>query len=132
MSNAKCKWCGKDFTSTYRVNKVVNDYCSKKCYTEDGSLSHRRYEGQSSCFIATATFNNYNHPVVHDLQNFRDNWLIKKKWGKSFVLWYYKKGPLAAKLISKSNLLRFFSFIIIIKPIHFLIMLFRLHKRTNI
>lgn len=72
------------------------------------------------CFIATATMSNYDHPVVVELRQFRDNWLLKRNWGKKFTHWYYQKGPKAAKVIEKSNLLRLVSFYFIVKPLQLL------------
>ncbi len=45
-----------------------------------------------SCFIVTATMGNYNHPVVIDLRQFRNDWLLKRNLGKTFVNWYYIHG----------------------------------------
>lgn len=71
----------------------------------------------SGCFIATAAMGDYDHPVVMDLRFFRDNWLLKRKWGASFTKWYYSQGPKAAQLIEKSFLLRKLTFILIVKPL---------------
>ena len=60
---------------------------------------------------------NYNHPVVLDLRNFRDSWLLKREWGVSFTTWYYRHGPKAAKLIEKSIILKTMAFILIVKPL---------------
>lgn len=72
------------------------------------------------CFIATATMNDYDHPVVVELRQFRDNWLLKINWGKKFTHWYYQHGPKAAKVIEKSKLLRLASFYFIVKPLQLL------------
>jgi hypothetical protein len=50
-----------------------------------------------SCFIATATMGSYDHPEVMELRNFRENWILEKKWGAGFVDWYYHYGSIAAK-----------------------------------
>ena len=84
------------------INDKINNYRNKK----------------GKCFIATATMGSYEHPVVLDLRDFRDNWLLSKDWGKSFVNWYYKNGPLPASLISKSRLLKKISYYTIVKPLH--------------
>ncbi|MCM8807424.1 MAG: choice-of-anchor D domain-containing protein [Candidatus Omnitrophica bacterium] len=59
------------------------------------------------CFIATACFGNYNHPVVKILREFRDRCLIKNKIGKIFVNWYYKHSPKYSEIIKKSEILKF-------------------------
>ena len=75
----------------------------------------------SGCFVATATMRNYNHPIVLDLRNFRDLFLLKSWYGRLFVKSYYLVGPFFARLISKSKLLRSLSFNLLILPIHNLI-----------
>ena len=73
---------------------------------------------QSSCFIATATMGSYDHPLVMDLRNLRDNWILKKSWGEGFVKWYYHYGSIAARFIDKSKWLKKLSFVLIVKPLH--------------
>jgi hypothetical protein len=74
-------------------------------------------EPKSGCFIATAAMGDYNHPVVIDLRSFRDNWLIKRKWGIKFTNWYYSNGPKAARVIEKSTLLKKLVYICMVKPL---------------
>ena len=76
---------------------------------------------ESGCFVATATMKNYNHPVVLDLRNFRDLFLLKSWYGRLFVKSYYFLGPFFAKLISKSEIFRILSLKLLIRPIHTLI-----------
>jgi hypothetical protein len=75
-------------------------------------------EKSGPCFIATATIGDFDHPTVLDLRSFRDEWILKKTWGKRFVNWYYKYGAIAAKFIVKSSLLKKISFVFIVKPLH--------------
>jgi len=77
--------------------------------------------GKTECFIATATMGDHNHPVVIDLRLFRDNWLLKRKWGVSFTSWYYTYGPKVANIIEKSIILRKVALILIIKPLYLLV-----------
>jgi len=74
-------------------------------------------EGKGGCFIATAAMGNYDHPVVVELRFFRDNWLLKRKWGLKFTNWYYVKGSKAAGIIEKSIILRKLTFILVVKPL---------------
>ena len=76
-------------------------------------VSHQK----KGCFVATATMGNYNHPVVIELQYFRDHYLINKSWGIKFIEWYYKNGPIFAKYISKNLVLKKISLWILIKPL---------------
>ena len=74
----------------------------------------------SGCFIATAALGSYNDPIVLDLRNFRDNWLLTRDWGIKFTKWYYKHGPKAARMIMHSKTLKKITYYIIIKPLHFI------------
>lgn len=78
-------------------------------------VSHER---KGKCFVATATMGDYNHPVVIDLRNFRDNWILQKRWGNGFVNWYYKYGQLIANNIEGRKILKEFCYLTIIKPLH--------------
>jgi len=53
----------------------------------------------AECFVATAVFNNTNHPSVEYLRQFRDNVLQKFEKGKKFIKWYYTNGHLMADSI---------------------------------
>lgn len=74
----------------------------------------------SFCFIATATMGSYDHPEVMELRNFRDNWILEKKWGEGFVAWYYHYGSIAAKSIEKSFVLKKICYLLIVKPLVYL------------
>lgn len=69
-----------------------------------------------SCFVVTATMGHPNHPTVVLMRQFRDQWLMQKRWGKSLAAWYYRNGPLAAALIRRSAFLRFAAFILVVSP----------------
>jgi len=72
------------------------------------------------CFIATATMGNYEHPLVKRLSEFRDDYLLNRKWGKQFVRHYYKYAPYFAGIISKSKFLRKISYFVIVMPAAFI------------
>ncbi len=89
--------------------------------TESLSLKKKgNNKGKIGCFVATAVMGDYNHPVVLDLREFRDNWLLKHELGIRFTNWYYTYGPFAARAIEKSILLKLLSYILIVKPLHLL------------
>lgn len=48
---------------------------------------------KGGCYIATMVYEDYNHPQVLKLRDFRDNVLLKYNWGKMFVDLYYKNSP---------------------------------------
>jgi hypothetical protein len=129
---AKCAWCGDYVPDDYKVvvtdpitgkRMVINEkFCSQRCCYEHEragfTVTEKKSNKKGSCFVATAVYNNYDHPVVIDLRMFRDEFLIKKKWGQSFIRWYYMQGPKLAKFISKNNLRRIIAKLFIIKPLH--------------
>ncbi|MEN9908730.1 MAG: hypothetical protein RLZZ540_1879 [Bacteroidota bacterium] len=72
----------------------------------------------SGCFIATATMGNYNHPIVYELRQFRDNWLLNKYWGQKFTEWYYRNSPKVAEIIKSSITLKTLTFTLIVFPLY--------------
>ena len=83
--------------------------------------SGSKSSSKSGCFIATATMGNYDHPVVIQLSQFRDQYLIKHNWGRKFIKYYNIFSPYPAKIISKSNLLKKVSYFIIVQPLSFVV-----------
>jgi hypothetical protein len=70
------------------------------------------------CFIATATLGDYNHPVVLELRNLRDNWILEKSWGNTFVRNYYFYGSILSEHISSSIVLKRLSYYFIVLPLY--------------
>ena len=89
---------------------------------KDSSIVNKPLTEKKSgpCFIATATMGDYDHPTVIELRDFRDNWILKKSWGDSFVKWYYHYGEIAAKKIENNTALRKISYWFIVKPLYVL------------
>jgi DNA-directed RNA polymerase subunit RPC12/RpoP len=69
-----------------------------------------------SCFIVTATMGDPEHPTVNLMRRFRDQWILTRPGGESFVSLYYRYGPLAANFIRDSRLLRTIAFTLIVTP----------------
>jgi prepilin-type N-terminal cleavage/methylation domain-containing protein len=66
--------------------------------------SSATYPDQTSytqCFVATAAYGNYNHPMVLVLREFRDSRLIHSDAGRRFIEIYYNVGPSLAHLIQE-------------------------------
>lgn len=59
----------------------------------------------SGCFIATAVYEDYNHPQVIKLRKFRDEYLLTNKLGVGFVNVYYKYSPAFANFVKGKKLL---------------------------
>lgn len=75
---------------------------------------------KTGCFIATTAMGSYDHPEVIELRHFRDEWILEKSWGNSFVEWYYNYGAIAAKFIEKSFVLKKLCYLLIVKPLVYL------------
>ena len=54
--------------------------------------------GSGGCYIATMVYDDYDHPQVMILRQFRDNVLDKSQLGKWFIRIYYHFSP---KLVEK-------------------------------
>lgn len=56
---------------------------------------------KDSCFIATACYGSFDHPVVVEFRWFRDAFLIKSVFGRRFVWTYYRVSPPFARFLAK-------------------------------
>ena len=103
------------------VREKLNLYKSKQKILNP-SLSYDEPEIKNSsstnsqCFVATATMGDANHPIVVLLREFRDLWLLERKYGQIFIKFYYKIGPYLAMIINKYPYLKPISYMMIIRP----------------
>jgi antitoxin component YwqK of YwqJK toxin-antitoxin module len=72
----------------------------------------------TGCFIATAVLGSYEDPMVQELRKFRDDWILKKAWGKKFVSLYYRYGPIVARRIESNLILKRLARFFIVRPAH--------------
>ena len=130
----KCPRClGKGFVDNIDIKRLGMEakwapghcrYCDSSGVVEAGKPKYEDPRGtKSGCFIATAVYDNYNHPTVIDLRYFRDYYLDQKKWGKAFIKWYYTHSPNWANFISSSRVCRVIAFLFIVKPLHLFVKL---------
>ena len=59
------------------------------------------YTSRSSsqgCYIATCVYGSYECPEVWTLRRFRDRYLKKRGWGRTFVKVYYQTSPWVVRL----------------------------------
>lgn len=77
-----------------------------------------------ACFIATATYGSSMAPDVIVLRKFRDRYLERTIWGRKSVDLYYHISPSIAKTISKSNVLKTMTKLLL-KPIIILLKSYR-------
>ncbi len=65
------------------------------------------------CFVATATYGNYDHPFVRILRNFRDDTLAHFRLGRDFIAWYYANSPGLAGFIASHTGARAVSYVLL-------------------
>jgi hypothetical protein len=59
-----------------------------------------------NCFIASAAYGSSLEPKLDVFREFRFKVLLQHRWGRDFVMWYYKYGSIAAQYISDKPTLR--------------------------
>lgn len=59
-----------------------------------------------ACFIATAVYQDYDHPQVLKFRRFRDTQLKPRFFGRAFIWVYYKIGPILACAPKRSKSIR--------------------------
>jgi hypothetical protein len=62
---------------------------------------------KTPCFIATAAYDSPTHPHVRILREFKDEYLMTRKWGRKLVGLYYRYSPPMADFISSNKILKF-------------------------
>ena len=97
-----CPGCGKKIVPRITTFKgtPVNSLCPY-CGVEVKKFL------KSGCFIATAVYEDYNHPQVMVLRKFRDQYLLTNKNGKKFVELYYKYSPKFADFVKDKEILAY-------------------------
>lgn len=103
-----------------RVDEILEAYANK-AYSEDSleeyDLSDSDFQdprdgdaaeasASGGCFVATAVYGNESHFNLIVLRSFRDNFLKKYYFGRSFISFYYKYGPALADKVKGSNFLK--------------------------
>lgn len=84
----------------------------KATYSEE-ALATKKIGG---CFIATACYGDYSHPVVIELRRFRDDCLEASASGRRFVRWYYGWSPALASVVATNATLQTLARVIIVTP----------------
>jgi hypothetical protein len=72
-----------------------------------GALRADGLDAHGFCFVATAAFGDYDHPMVRILRAFRDRVLETSTLGRLFVRGYYASSPPLANFIAAGNGRRF-------------------------
>ena len=74
------------------------------------------HKGDRRCFVASAAIGSGCAPEVDLLRRFRDEALLCTGWGRAAVAVYYLVGPLLARLISASTVLRRCAEVLLVRP----------------
>jgi len=111
-----CPHCGGTGKNPAQLQaKLGTDSCMTCSGT--GSITEQISDGKGGgCFIATATFDDSEHPNVIELRIYRDTVLRYSVLGRLFICVYYKLSPPLANLIRKNDVLKQVSHKLIITP----------------
>lgn len=88
--------CRKYYTETLRTLKRIY-----------GQLQPVSKPNSDGCYIATMAYEDYDHPQVLVLRNFRDNFLKRREWGKRFIKFYYAHSPYWVEKLKHHNIVNF-------------------------
>ena len=105
-----------EYESKIRTHLTVASEKLKKLDPSYVAPNPRVKMPESSCFVVTATMGDSQHPKVILMREFRDKWIIQRKFGESLVKFYYKAGPAVASLVSSGIVLRRLSYFFIVVP----------------
>lgn len=86
---------------------------------------------KEGCFIATAVYGNYDHPMVQDFRFFRDFTLKKSSIGRKFISFYYKNSPSIAQRIESHSTLKTGIRLMFLSPIHWGLRMFGMLEKNN-
>jgi len=80
---------------------------SETSYSSTSTTSKTTNSTSSSgCFIATAVYGSEYANEVMILKDFRDNWLQKTRWGRTFIKVYYFVSPPIANQLTRNVTLK--------------------------
>ena len=96
------------FESLDKRGHLTSHKISSEIKTGAGKMNLESKSG-ATCFVATAAYQNSEHPDVVFLRYFRDSFLSKHHRGQQFVDWYWRTGPKLAVVVRKSRILRLVS-----------------------
>jgi len=88
----------------------------------------KQLDKQGACYIATYVYGDYDYPDVKLLRKFRDRILLRFKFGKKFVEFYYIVSPVLLRYAGDSDLLKLCFKICILKPLISLLLFLRFDK----
>lgn len=89
-----------DKSGKLTTHKIVSDL-----ETGAGSMRIESKSG-ATCFVASAAYDDPNHPDVMFLRDFRDTKLKTTRMGRAFIATYWMIGPVLAKPVARYPALR--------------------------
>ncbi len=109
------KFCG-EFQKHSR--QFYNNVYDSALYLESLAATPPKTEekSKSGCFVATSCYGNYDHPVVMELRNFRDEYLETSTAGRAFLRSYYQWSPTIASFVAKNGILKTLSRVLVVAP----------------
>lgn len=96
------------YNDSYTLPTIILNSANQSISSMDARIKQLQQAGtqkvDGSCYIATKVYGSYDAQQVRILRDFRDNYLLKRKWGSVFVKIYYAFGPFMAKRIAKDSI----------------------------
>ncbi|MEH2267746.1 MAG: CFI-box-CTERM domain-containing protein [Nostoc sp.] len=92
----KCYTCGKVWTLSEHGEKPLHSKGSKAPPTSPQTVT------SNNCFVVTATFGTPYAEEVIKYRHFRDKWLNRSFFGRTFIHMYYYVGPVLAEYIKRN------------------------------
>lgn len=80
-------------SSTYKPSCSSASSYSSPSYNKSSYSPTSKQQKNEGCYIATMAYGDYNHPQVLTLRRFRDDVLLKNKFGRLSVKMYYFLSP---------------------------------------
>lgn len=84
--------------------------------TDSLAEAREHAESQEGCFIATACCGSEDAVPVATLRAWRDLWLMRRRWGRRFVGWYYRRSPPLARWLESHAAMRTLVRIAFVRP----------------
>lgn len=98
-----------DHIDTFNMLNKGGKLTSQKVVTDlETGAGRMKIESKSgaTCFVASAAYGDPNHPDVMFLRHYRDTKLKSSVTGRAFIAFYWKLGPVLARLVSSSPVLQ--------------------------
>lgn len=94
------------FAMLEKGGRLTSNKVKSEIDTGSGKMMIESKSG-ATCFVASAAYNDPNHPDVMYLRGFRDTVLAQNLAGRTFVSLYWKIGPTLAVPVRRNATLQF-------------------------